>query len=236
MRDPRPSLTIGHPNVAPRAIPRDLVIDPRGLGFMRHTGDVLVPYGHNIAALASNQGKPNAAPGGSGDTTGPSITSMIPGPGATVGATATFSATVTDNERREVGQRQPQKYSGAVQSFSAIKGSGDSLERYRLGPYQWRMELVGRRQRWREARRRQYATSATVAFNVNGGGGGGGGEVANAEWTNDGVVQRAAGRIYFEMPTSTRRTRWSGYVCSGTVVADCHQRSLDHPNGVPLHL
>ncbi len=52
------------------------------------------------------------------------------------------------------------------------------------------------------------------------GGGGGAGEVSNAEWGNDGVVQLAAGRIYFEMPDSKRRTRWSGYVCSGTVVTD----------------
>jgi hypothetical protein len=34
------------------------------------------------------------------------------------------------------------------------------------------------------------------------------------------VVQNAAGRIYFEMPSNSRRTRWAGYVCSGTVTND----------------
>jgi hypothetical protein len=44
--------------------------------------------------------------------------------------------------------------------------------------------------------------------------------VPNSEWTGDGVVQEAAGRIYFEMPSNAKRTRWAGYVCSGTVVSD----------------
>jgi hypothetical protein len=53
-----------------------------------------------------------------------------------------------------------------------------------------------------------------------GGGGGGGDVVANAEYTAGGAIQNASGRIYFEMPSNSRRTRWAGYVCSGTVVAD----------------
>lgn len=39
-------------------------------------------------------------------------------------------------------------------------------------------------------------------------------------WEGGGVVQTAAGRIYFEMPSNARRTRWAGYVCSGTVATD----------------
>lgn len=31
------------------AIPRDLVIDPRGLGYLKGRGGVLVPYGHDLA-------------------------------------------------------------------------------------------------------------------------------------------------------------------------------------------
>ena len=53
-----------------------------------------------------------------------------------------------------------------------------------------------------------------------GGQGGGGGAVANAEWTKDGVVQNAVGRIYFEMPVDPQRSDWDGYVCSGTAVND----------------
>jgi hypothetical protein len=45
--------------------------------------------------------------------------------------------------------------------------------------------------------------------------------VSNAEWTDGGVVQYAAGRIYFEMPADKRWQRqWVAYVCSGTVVTD----------------
>src|SRR5215216_4950287 len=82
--DARAAAVIDHwtPERRTAAIPRDLVIDSRGLGYMRLPGNMLVPYGHNVAALASEQGKPNAAPGGSGDTTGPSITQMSPASGA----------------------------------------------------------------------------------------------------------------------------------------------------------
>ena len=41
----------------------------------------------------------------------------------------------------------------------------------------------------------------------------------NAEWSG-GVVQTAAGRIYFEMPSNPKWKRWAGYVCSGTVATD----------------
>ncbi len=126
--DARAAAVIDHwtPERRAASIPRDLVIDSRGLGYMRYTGDVLVPYGHNVAPLASNQVKPNAAPGGSGDTTGPIILSMIPGPGATVGGTATFSAKVTDQSGVKSVSISVQKGSGAAQSFLASKGSGDS--------------------------------------------------------------------------------------------------------------
>ena len=52
--------------------------------------------------------------------------SMIPGPGTTVGASATFSATVTDNSGVKSVSVSLKNSSGAVQSFSASKGSGDS--------------------------------------------------------------------------------------------------------------
>jgi hypothetical protein len=44
--------------------------------------------------------------------------------------------------------------------------------------------------------------------------------VTNAAYTGGGNIQNAVGRIYFEMPSNSRRTRWAGYVCSGTVAAD----------------
>ena len=205
------------------AIPRDLVIDQRGLGYLRGPGNALVPYGHSIAALASDQARPNAAPGGSGDTTGPDITNMIPGQNGTVGATAAFSAKVTDPSNVKSVSVNVRKGSGLAQSFAASKGANDV----------WSVNLAGLTDGddwswWIVARDGvkqgggNTTTSATVSFlvDVGGGGGGGDGEVSNAEWTSGGVVQEAAGRIYFEMPANSRRTRWNGYVCSGTVVLD----------------
>ena len=221
--DARAAAVIDHwtPERRAAAIPRDLVIDSRGLGFMRQPGNTLVPYGHTVAALASNQDKPNAAPGGSGDTTGPSISTMNPGAGTTVGATTTFSATVTDPSGVKSVSIRVQKSGGAAQTFAASKGSGDSWSTTVSGLTDgaWNWSIVAKD--GAKLGGGNTTTSATLAFTVSvSGGGGGSGEVPNAEWTQDGVVQNAAGRIYFEMPDSRRRTRWSGYVCSGTVVTD----------------
>jgi len=54
------------------AIPRDLRIDQRGLGYLRKPNGNLEPYGHSIAAMQSPRGPtPRAKPGG--DTNGPAI-------------------------------------------------------------------------------------------------------------------------------------------------------------------
>jgi hypothetical protein len=62
--DARSAVVIDHwtPERRAAAIPRDLVIDPRGLGYMRHTGDVLVPYGHNIARWPPTKSNPMPHP------------------------------------------------------------------------------------------------------------------------------------------------------------------------------
>ena len=80
------------------AIPRDLVIDSRGLGYLRRSDGSLQPYGHQIVAeIAANSPSPNAKPSGGGsDTIPPSISNMNPGQGAVIGASQTFSATVED--------------------------------------------------------------------------------------------------------------------------------------------
>ena len=49
-------------------------------------------------------------------------------------------------------------------------------------------------------------------------GGTGFSDVSNAEWTNGGTVQTAAGRIFFVMDDN-------GYVCSGTLVNDGEKES-----------
>jgi hypothetical protein len=110
--------------------------------------------------------------------------------------------------------------SGTPQSFTATQGAGNvwsvNLSGFTNGSWSWYVVAKD------GAKPANTTTSGTVQFTVDtgGGGGGGGGTVTNAEWTNGGVVQNAAGRIYFEMPSNSRRTRWAGYVCSGTVTND----------------
>lgn len=97
------------------AQPRDLVIDHRGLGYLKGVDGQLTPYGHSIRpGLHKLRGKtikvPNApgggkggggggnggGGGGGGDTTPPTIGTTSPADGAIIGASQTFSAVVTD--------------------------------------------------------------------------------------------------------------------------------------------
>jgi hypothetical protein len=214
------------------AQPRDLVLDARGLGYLRQRDGVLVPHGHQISAEAGAnvQGQgPVAGPGSGNDTTAPSIADMVPGANAQIGASATFSATVTDTGSgvRSVTFVLVYPDGFTTQAISAIKGSGDTwsrtIEGFSDGSWSWRVEA---RDNGKGGGNR--ATSPTVNFTVNTGGGGGGGggggssdTVTNAVWNLGGNVQEAAGRIYFEMPgNAKRRGPWAGYVCSGTAVAD----------------
>jgi hypothetical protein len=195
------------------AIPRDLVIDERGLGYLRTPGNGLVPYGHTIAAA------PVAA--GVKDTIPPTITAMSPANGATVGAAVSFSANVADASGVKSVSVNVRQGTGPVQSFAMARSAGDtwsaSLSGFTNGAWSWYVVAKD------NAKPSNTITSAVVNFTVStggGGGGGGGSSVPNAEYTGGGVVQDAVGRIYFEMPSNSRRTRWAGYVCSGTVMND----------------
>jgi hypothetical protein len=195
------------------AIPRDLVIDRHGKGFLKKQGGVLEPYGLQVSE--SNVPTPRAKPG-AGDTTPPSVTGMSPAAGATVGTSATFQATVTDQSGLRSVRFTIQKQGGTSQTFMPSLGSNNiwSIGITGLTSGSWSWFVVAK------DKANNTTTSSTVNFSVSGGGGGGGGDtVTNAEWTG-GAVQNAAGRIYFEMPSNARRTRWAGYVCSGTVVND----------------
>src|SRR5436309_13052649 len=87
------------------AIPRDLVVDQRGLGYLHHTDGALTPYGHNtpradqLKATAPPEGQPTGGGGGgggTGDTSGPTYANLNPASGATIGDSYTFSASVSD--------------------------------------------------------------------------------------------------------------------------------------------
>ena len=199
------------------AIPRDLRIDERGYGYLRHPKGSLEPYGHTIAAQSKPASpQPMAKPGG--DNIAPSISNRDPAQGATIGAAYTFKATVTDTSSgiRSVSFKIGPS-GGQQQSFSASAGANGvysaQLSGFTNGTWTWSVVA--------KDTANNTATSAVTSFTVNTGGGGGGANVvANAVYSGGGAIQNAAGRIYFEMPSNSRRTRWAGYVCSGTVVTD----------------
>jgi hypothetical protein len=220
------------------AIPRDLVIDSRGLGYLRKPDRSLTPYGHAVAAVDAPRGAtPMARPGGGGssDTTPPSIGGMDPASGSTIGGSKTFSADVTDASGIKSVSFTVQKSGGVAQSFNAGSSDGTTwtvpLQGFTDGSWSWYVTAKDNGDKGGNT-----ATSGVVSFSVDtgsgsggsgggGGGGGGGGTggsiVTNSPWTAGGDVQTAAGRIYFEMPANAKRKGpWNGYVCSGTVATD----------------
>ena len=219
------------------AIPRDFVIDSRGLGYLRRPDGTLQPYGHQIVAeTAANSPSPNAKPSGGNGTIGPEITNMDPAAAVAgeevvvIGASHIFSATVTDDvEVRSVSFTIQYPDGSTTQPFNANAGAGDlwtvTLSGFSDGNWSWWVVAKDTAKRGGNS-----TTSDIVNFTVDTGGGGGGGgsagdsgdnTVANAEWTAGGAVQTAAGRLYFEMPKNAKRKGpWAGFVCSGTAVTD----------------
>ena len=210
------------------AIPRDLVIDARGLGYLRRPDGSLEPYGHQISAEAAVKSpKPFAKPAGgkNNDTTPPSISNMDPGGiDPVIGASYTFSATVTDDSGvKSVSFTIRYPDGVTTQSFSATAGANDTwsvaLQGFSNGDWSWRVVAKDNAKKGGNT-----ATSDCVNFSVDTGGGGGStatDTISNAEWTAGDAVQTAAGRIYFEMPNNAKwKGPWGGYVCSGTVVVD----------------
>jgi hypothetical protein len=226
-RSARRQAVIDHWTPARReaALPRDLRVDARGLGYLRRPDGSLTPYGHQIKAETEGSPTPNARPGGGGnDTEGPQISALDPASGSTIGASYTFSATITDN----VGIRSASfvvTYPDGVttQSFSASSAGGDTWETtlsgFTDGSWSWHVEASDTA---RKGGNQSVSAETPFSVSVGGGGGGGGGSgdtVTNAQWSG-GDVQMAAGRLFYEMPSNPRRKRWAGYVCSGTVVTD----------------
>lgn len=210
------------------AIPRDLVIDERGLGYLRKPDGALEPYGHSVAA--ANRPAPTGKPVG-GDTVEPVISNMAPGEGAAIGSSATFSAKVTDVDSGVKSVSFVITYpSGQTQSFSAGDAGNDiwqiNFTGFSDGTWGWQVVATDNGAKGGNTAISDLA-SFTVDTNSSGGNnssGGGDGNtyiVTNAAWSGGGEVQTAAGRIYFEMPANAKRKGpWNAYVCSGTVATD----------------
>lgn len=213
------------------AMPRHLVIDRRGLGYLRTPAGTLVPYGHDIAAnpsvpritqvpMAGRHGHLHHGRGGgsSGDVTPPAISGMSPAAGDTIGASAVFSATVTDASGvKSVTFQVRSPYSRKPQSFTASEGANNvwstTLQGFVSGAWSWR--VVARDASSNHNIARSPWTSFTVSVTSPASG-----VVTDAQWTDGGALQTAAGRLYFEMPANRQWHRWDAYVCSGTVVTD----------------
>ncbi|HEX4868668.1 MAG TPA: hypothetical protein VFV32_13745 [Acidimicrobiales bacterium] len=212
------------------AIPRDLVVDQRGLGYLRRPDGSLQPHGHRNPQLWATptpaaRPTPAAKPGGGGggDTTGPTVSGFDPPAGATIGASWTFQATVTDPSGVRSVTFTVVSPSGQAQSFAAAQGANNvwsvTLNGFTDGQWRWRVVA-------KDGARKPNTTttspdiSFTVSTGTGGSGGGGTSTIVNDPWPGTGTVQTAAGRLYFEMPANSALTRWSGYVCSGTVATD----------------
>jgi hypothetical protein len=210
-----------------QAIPRDLVIDQRGLGYLRKPGGSLAPYGHDIPAknASSKDITAFAKPGGGSTDTGPTVFSaMDPASDATIGVSHTFKATITDPDNIGSVKFNVWKAGGITQSFTPTLGQNGvwsvGLQGFTDGDWSWNVVAKDN-----GTKGGNTATSDTFNFKVDtnssGGGSGGTGAISNEEWPNTGApVQTASGRIYFEMPSNALKRRWNGYVCSGTVAMD----------------
>jgi hypothetical protein len=215
------------------AIPRDLVIDEQGQGYMKHPDGRLIPYGRTVAE-GSSAPTPRARPGSGSDTTPPSVGSLDPN-NTTIGASYTFKATVSDGTNgsgvRSVTFRVG-RAGGTQQSFTPVQGASNvwsvSLQGFTDGSWTWSVTA-------RDNAGNTTTTTPLTPFTVNTSTGGGGGgstsdgpvianqnvlTLAGAPLGGVSTLSRAVGRIFFEMPTNAKRTRWAGYVCSGTVVND----------------
>lgn len=209
------------------AIPRDMAVDKKGFGYIRRKDGSLIPHGHNRLTEFDSKA-PNARPGGNGgsgseDTTGPLISHIAPGNGATVGLTQRFAADISDASGVRSASLIITYPSGATESFSMSNSSGDvwenTLTGFTDGPdWSWHVEA-------RDGSKGKGITTISNPwiFTIDTGSDGGSGSedsVANEAWIFGGSVQTVVGRLFFEMPSNSRHKRWVGYVCSGSVATD----------------
>lgn len=206
------------------AEPRDMLIDHRGLGYIKGKNGKLTPYGHsNKPELTSSDsrrsfGSVKLDDQVTQDNQAPTVTSRTPSDGATIGSSQTFSAVVTDVDGvREVTFEIT--FGGQTYTFAGNNVGNNTwqttVEGFTNGAGSWR--VISRD----NVKKRGGNTGATNSYSFTVDGGTppppGGGVVANSRWANGGAIQTAAGRLLYEMPNNGG---WSGYVCSGTVTND----------------
>lgn len=212
------------------AVQRDLVVDHRGLGYLRVEGRAPIPYGHTTPAAvnATSGGRevtamPAAGPSSPSPVSAPSIGSLDPTAGATIGGSYTFKATVTDPEGVRSVTFNITPSGGSTSAFKASNIGSNVWAIYVSGMWDgsWSWQVVAKDGGPKGG---ATGTSPSTSFTVSGAGAGGGTTtgttIANAQWTTDDIVKRTVGRIFFRMPDDSSLVTWSGYVCSGTAVSN----------------
>lgn len=210
------------------AQPRDMVLDHRGLAYMRGKNGQMKAYGHDKSYELKQEklkaAKPEQRAKPTNDTTPPAISSMSPADGSTIGGSQVFEAVVTDAGGVSSVQFEI-NYNGGSQTFDGTNVGGDtwqvSLSGFPAGPGSWRVIA-------RDNAKRGGNTTTSQALNftvdLDGGGDpptGGGDTVTNSRWAEGGDIQFAAGRLFYEMASKRgQRLTWQGFVCSGTVATD----------------
>jgi hypothetical protein len=216
------------------ATPRDLVIDHRGLAYLRGASGTLTPHGHATPAVAPPlQGPaaprgsttPFAKPGsGGGDTTGPVVSDRSPANATSTSQTAvSFSARVTDPSGIRGVNFVITYPDGRTGSFSGSNTGGDtwgvSLSGFTPGSWGWHIVAKdGAGKSGNTTTTDKFSLSITTQTSPPDNGSN---VIANATWTDtSAAVRTATGRVFFSMPANKRLTRWVDYVCSGSVAAD----------------
>lgn len=223
------------------AVSLDLVIDADGHGLVREPSGALSPYPEQapvkaiqevvlaITATATTTTSPatttTTTPPATTttttivtkDTTKPIVTNMSPATGVTTGTSISFSANATDNVGVKSVVFKLTAPGGKVTSYAAslLNGSLYVKTVINLAAGNWKWQVVATdtaptpnilTTTWLSF------TISTTSTNI---------PIASASWTTGGDVQRATGRILFEMPTvQNTTTTWSAFVCTGTVVQD----------------
>ena len=209
------------------AQPRDLVLDHRGLAYMKGKGGALVPYGHSkkpelVQMKVKSSVAPMAKPPSNDDTTPPTVLSFTPEDGGTISQTPTFSAHVTDAS----GVRSVTfniDYGGTVYNFDASHTGNDiwavNLQGFTTGGGTWTITATDTAKRGGNT-----ATTAAGSFSVDGNPPPPpptGDLVTNSRWDKGGEIQNATGRLFYQMASKRgQRLSWAGYVCSATATGD----------------
>lgn len=199
------------------AIPRDLVIDEQGRGYLRLPDGSYEPYGTPVPR----------------DTVGPVISNPNPVDGGTLTSSShTFSVTAEDSDGVKSVTFSVRAPNGTTTSYTAARTGGT------IYSGTWSADVTGLTDgagSWsvsaRDGVKRKGGNPGSggpFGFVVSTDSSGGGEDpvdpvepgatVTNAEYTGGGTIQTAAGRIYFEMRVNRRS--YGGYVCSGTVATD----------------